>query len=481
MRPSAVVFPSPPARLSVRSSASSSAPSPALTSTLTSTSSPSSSPAPSGTSSVPVPPVLRLLASMLALLMLLVAPPARAATRVQFEVDMREEIRAGRFDPAKDQVGVRGGSAPLNWDRPLMARPDADKEGWWSVGVSFERAPAGNLVAYKFRIERTGQPPDAGWESGANRSVDLMAPELLVSRVFGEPGAPISLSRAGQIDRVGPLASRFVTPREVQVWTPPNYLKEPERRYPVLYLHDGQNVFDAAAAGAEWGVDETAQHLVVTGQIQPLIIVAVSNSPQRTDDYTPTRATVDAVPQGGKAADYARYLIEELKPVIDARYRTRPDARHTAVGGSSFGGLMSLWLAMHRNDVFGAALVVSPSLWWDDEFALRDVARTPLPMGLERPRLWVDMGDAEGRRAIAQLRQLRQQLLNRGWQRSSLNYLEVAGGSHDEASWAARVEPMLRFLDRQAWPATPVATPGRGQDPFPPVMPRTEPLTGGAR
>ncbi len=436
-----------------------------------------------------------------------------AATRVIFEVDMREEIRAGRFDPTQDLVGVRGGGAPLSWNTPILAKRvrdghgalssagvpvsgtstaaaqrgdtaapteresdrDSDREGdrdsIWTVELNFERAPIGGAVPYKFRIERSGQAADAGWEPGQNRMLELVADQVRVTRVFGAPAAPISLSRAGHIDALMPIPTQLVSPRTLQVWLPPGYENEPTRRYPVLYLHDGQNVFDAAAAGAEWSVDETAQRLVVSGQIQPLIIVAVSHSPQRADDYAPTRILANGEAQGGKAAAYARHLIEEIKPAIDARYRTRRDAAHTAVGGSSLGGIMSLWLAMHHSDVFGAALVVSPSLWWDDEFPIRDVARTALPMSQPRPRLWIDMGDGEGATAIRQLRQLRQQLVNRGWDRSSLNYLEARGATHDEASWAARVEGMLRFLDRQAWPAEGATPPAIGQDPFPPSRP----------
>lgn len=407
---------------------------------------------------------------LLALVSALSATQAAAAVRVVFEIDMRDEIAAQRFDPRKDIVGVRGGAAPLSWSRSLIA-PAAGlgRDGWYTAVATFERLPAGGNVPYKFRIERPGVGEgEDGWETGGNRSLELVADQVRVARAFNAPGAPISLSRAGDIERLEPLPGRFVAPRAVQVWLPPTYAQEPQRRYPVLYLHDGQNVFDAAAAGAEWQVDETAQRLVVAGQIQPLIIVAVDNSPQRVDDYTATAMSRDGHTQGGKAADYARYLIEQLKPAIDARYRTQPDAAHTAVGGSSLGGIVSLWLAVHHGDVFGTALVVSPSLWWDNGFPIRDTARTALPASLPRPKLWLDMGTGEGQDVIPQLRKLRSTLLARGWAFADMGYLEAEGATHDEASWAARVEPMLRFVDRQF-----NAKPGVAQqkDPFPPAAP----------
>jgi len=419
------------------------------------------------------PHLVRFVAALLLLIAaMLVAPRAFAATKVVFDIDLREEIAAGRFDPAKDMVGVRGGAAPLSWSRSLIA-PAAGlgRDGWYSVTAVFERVPAGGTVPYKFRVERPGQGEgDAGWETGGNRAIELVSDEVRVTRAFNAPGAPISLSRAGTIERLDPLPAKFVGERAVQVWLPPNYERDTQRRYPVLYLHDGQNVFDAAAAGAEWQVDETAQRLTVDGQIQPMIIVGVNNTSKRMDEYTPTAMSRDGHTQGGQGPAYARYLIEQLKPAIDARYRTMPDAAHTAVGGSSLGGIMSLWLAMHHGDVFGAALVVSPSLWWDDEFPIRDVARTPLPMSVDRPRLWLDMGTNEGPQAITQLRKLRAQLFARGWQRTTLNYVEVAGGTHDEGSWAARVEDMLRFLDRQVWNEQGRKEPAVGQDPYPTVQ-----------
>lgn len=392
------------------------------------------------------------------ILSLLAALPARAAPfQVTFEVDLREQVRSGQFNPATDQLGIRGSQAPLSWQQSLPGRPLAGREGWWTVDVVFPQAPfGGQPVAYKFRIERAGQDGGQGWETGRNRALELVASPLKVARAFDAPAAPISLSRAGQIDVLPPLASRFVSARGIQVWLPPGYERDTQRRYPVLYLHDGQNLFDSAAAGAEWQVDETAQHLVVSGQIQPLIIVGVASNEQRVDDYTPTAGRMDGQTQGGKAPAYARYLIEELKPAIDARYRTQPDAGHTAVGGSSLGGLVSLWLALHHGDTFGAALVVSPSLWWDDQFALRDAGKVPLPAVALRSKLWLDMGTAEGEGNVKALRQLRQVLFNRGWHRGMLNYQEAEGAGHDEAAWAGRVPAMLLFLDRLAWPKTPL-------------------------
>jgi predicted alpha/beta superfamily hydrolase len=191
-------------------------------------------------------------------------------------------------------------------------------------------------------------------------------------------------------------------------------------------------------------VDETAQALVSAAQVQPMIIVGVASTGDRVLDYTPWGATsASGRPPGGGAARYARYLVDELKPLIDRRYRTLPDGAHTAVGGSSLGGLVSMWLVLHEPGTFGAALVVSPSVWWADRALLKAVADTPRPPALPAPRLWLDVGAQESEGMLDGARALRQALQARGW---APHYLEQADGGHDEASWAARLGAMLRFL-----------------------------------
>lgn len=229
------------------------------------------------------------------------------------------------------------------------------------------------------------------------------------------------------------------------VYLPPGYDSDPERRYPVLYLHDGQNLFDAATAfhGNEWQVDETAQRLITEGQIEPLIIVGIHNAgAYRIDEYTPTRD--ESHEAGGKAEQYGLMLVEELKPFIDATYRTRPTAASTGLGGSSLGGLVSLYLALRHPTVFHRLAILSPSVWWDDKFILRRIrassARAP-------QRIWLSVGTGEGEGVAEAARRLRDALVKKGWvPGEDLQYVEVEDGRHEERAWAALVEPMLRFL-----------------------------------
>lgn len=234
------------------------------------------------------------------------------------------------------------------------------------------------------------------------------------------------------------------------VYLPPGYSRFSRTRYPVLYLHDGQNVFDAATsfAGVEWNVDETAQRLIKQNLIEPLIIVAVSNmGEERIHEYAPTEGVIEPhdYPKKrsrGLAGLYGRFLIDELKPFIDWKYRTKPGCEFTGLGGSSLGGLATLAIGIIFHECFTRLLVMSPSVWWDDFSILRLMGfltqKPPL-------KIWLDMGTGEPEWEQAQ--ELRDALIDRGWKLDvDLKYLEVKGAGHNEAAWAARVEPALRFL-----------------------------------
>lgn len=379
------------------------------------------------------------------LLALAAAGPAWAQLSLAFEADLRAEIAAGRFDPARDGVSLRGGLAPLSWQAGLRLQPLG--EGRYGLTVVFAAgAGGGQPLQHKFRIEKPGQGADQGWEPGRNRLALLDGSALRVARVFGAEDAPLPPHWAGTVLEIDPGPARHAPARPVWVWLPPGYEREPARRWPVLYLLDGQNVFDARSAGAEWQVDETAQRLALAGAWAPRIIVGVPSGRDRIHEYTPTPGLIDGRRQGGGGPAFLRYLLDDLKPAIDARFRTKPGRADTALGGSSLGGLFALWAALHQADRFGAALVVSPSVWWDGGFAERDARQAALPAGT-RPRLWLHIGGREGPGAVPAVQRLRDALRERGWGGTDLAYSEVPDAGHDEVSWAARVEDMLKFLD----------------------------------
>ena len=233
--------------------------------------------------------------------------------------------------------------------------------------------------------------------------------------------------------------------RDLLVWLPPGYAAEPDRHYPVLYMHDGQNLFDPETAfqpGEHWRVGETAAELIAAGSLAPLIIVGIYNTgEERIHEYTPT---ADARLGGGLAAAYGRLIVEEVKPLIDRTYRTLPDAAHTGLGGSSLGGLVTLHLGFTHPGVFSRLAVLSPSVWWDRRAILKTVRQARPKPAL---RLWVDMGTAEGRRGLDDARLLKAALVGAGYAEGvDLHYAEFEGATHSETAWAARVGPMLKWL-----------------------------------
>jgi predicted alpha/beta superfamily hydrolase len=233
--------------------------------------------------------------------------------------------------------------------------------------------------------------------------------------------------------------------RRIWVYLPPMYDEDPDRRFPVLYMHDGQNVFDGATAflaGKEWEADEAAERLIEEGRIEPLVIVAVDNGGERrADEYTPTTVPGEG---GGQIDGYARMLVEELKPWVDETFRTRPGREDTGIAGSSYGGIASLWIGLTHSEVFGKIAALSTSALRDEGQMIRFV------QGLsEKPDtlVWTDMGTEEGRRNLHGARRLRDALVEKGWEEGiDLMYVEAEGEPHNEVAWAKRLPEILEFL-----------------------------------
>ncbi|MGC1361461.1 MAG: alpha/beta hydrolase-fold protein [Silvibacterium sp.] len=240
--------------------------------------------------------------------------------------------------------------------------------------------------------------------------------------------------------------SRFLEhDRDISVYVPPGYEEEPHRDFPVLYLHDGQNLFDPRTSfvrGQTWRVAETADVVIEAREVEPLVIVGIANSgEQRLAEYTPVR---DRKLGGGEAGKYGRLITEELMPFIRSNYRTLEGPAHTGLGGSSLGGLATLYLGLKYSKIFGRLAALSPSIWWGKKNIIGYVNEARPAC---RPRIWLDIGDAEGPRALADADLLERRLKARGWRTNiDLHYEHIAGGTHDEAAWAERVGPMLRFL-----------------------------------
>jgi len=221
----------------------------------------------------------------------------------------------------------------------------------------------------------------------------------------------------------------------------PDSADRPRAGWPVLILHDGQNLFEPARAhvpGQYWRVAETAQSLIEAGRIPPLAIAGVDHlGARRIHEFTPTGRRNR---QGGGAADYGRLLLDALLPRLAADFGVRTDFEGVALGGSSLGGLATLAIARQFPGRVGRLLVMSPSVWWDDRVILERLKRVALR---PPPRVWLDIGSQEGTRAITDARALRDRLRT---QTSALRYVEDPDGHHSEAAWGSRFGGALEWL-----------------------------------
>ncbi|WP_290780034.1 alpha/beta hydrolase-fold protein [Arenimonas sp.] len=256
------------------------------------------------------------------------------------------------------------------------------------------------------------------------------------------------------------MPSRHVAARRIDVWLPPSYALQPERRYPVLYLHDGQNLFDGALSygGVDWDIDGVMTREVAAGRVREAIVVGIWNTPSRFQEYMPAKA----VPPGpiasgvagfdtGLAQDlqsdaYLAFLVEELKPRVDARYRTLSGPADTAVMGSSMGGLISLYALAEYPAVFGAAGGVSTH-WPAGDGAVVDwlAQRLPAPGA---HRLYFDFGTVAVDASYAPYQAaMDAHLRQRGYvQGRDFVTRRFEGAAHNEEAWQRRVHEPLQFL-----------------------------------
>lgn len=225
--------------------------------------------------------------------------------------------------------------------------------------------------------------------------------------------------------------------RDVIVWFPPGYEARPTRRYPVLYMHDGRQVFDPATStwGKDWQVDELAQDMILNGELEPFIVVAVDCTDARRDEYSPAK----------KGDDYLRFLIEELKPRVDATWRTDPG--RAAIAGSSMGGLISFYAAWKRPDVYFGAACLSPAFverYGHECFRMVEADRDKLP----NLKLFLSCGGAAGLEAELLDGTLKMADLLRKVKYPETNLVVriESWAEHNEEAWSRMTPHWLRFL-----------------------------------
>jgi enterochelin esterase-like enzyme len=347
------------------------------------------------------------------------------------------------------------------WKADAVAMTGAGRER-----VAQVTAPKGSVLQYKFTLgdwQREALGPSgmvmANFRLEMNKNVEARH-EITDFRKDTIEYVKDSLGSGvkGELIYWMDFQSAIIGPsRHISIWLPPGYDQDKERRYKVLYMSDGQNLFDPRIAntGVDWGVDEAVTALVDEGAIEPVIVVGVWSSAMRGPEYSPWHG----------ANDYARFLIEELMPRVNAEFRTLTSPENTAHMGSSMGGLLSFHLARTRPDVFGACGCVSthfplseamvaqyfplgekPENPDQTPYILKDIASgISIPAGV---RLWFDYGteglDASYAPTHAAVKEA---LIAQGLVEGKDFIMRVYDGAdHNETSWRARMKDPLRFL-----------------------------------
>jgi enterochelin esterase-like enzyme len=287
---------------------------------------------------------------------------------------------------------------------------------------------------------------------------------LLLAVIFGAglvPGCSAGndteyeFNVTGEVIRHAGFLSEHVAARHIDVWLPPGYHENGEKRYPVLYMHDGQNIFDPGLSytGIDWDVDGAMTKLIESGEIRPAIVVGIWNSPDRFGEYMPERAVTAINPAASlypdyspKAEAYLSFLSGELVPFINRTYRTKTGPEDTVIMGSSMGGLISLYALVRYPAIFGSAGCVSTHWPAGDGIVIEWVAGELPEPGLHR--FWFDYG-TEGVDANYEPYQLQMdEVMNasgytRGYDWETRRY---EGAGHNEAAWRARLNDPLKFL-----------------------------------
>ena len=228
--------------------------------------------------------------------------------------------------------------------------------------------------------------------------------------------------------------------RDIDVFLPPSYSRS-KRRYPVVYMQDGQNLADPERAFAgTWELPRAIEELASRG-IEAIFVGIPNMGEARVREYTPF---VDARAGGGDGDSYLAFLERTVKPMVDRRFRTRREREATGVFGSSLGGLISLYAFFRAPETFGFAGAMSPSLWFAGRAMLSYIENDGAPPG----RIYLDAGTEEGAGTVRDARELVAILQVKGFDRDRLQFVVDEGGRHEERHWARRLVPALEFLLR---------------------------------
>ncbi|TPE44853.1 alpha/beta hydrolase-fold protein [Pontibacter mangrovi] len=343
--------------------------------------------------------------------------------------------------PDSAQVYITGNAPELgSWNPGKVKMERLEDDSWQKEIVLHEPM----LLEYKYTLgswereaaDSTGKPLS---NFTVNVESTLQVKNLVTNWRSGGTKKTAAGGVTGQLVYHEQLGKGTVIPaRDLVVWLPPSYAQDKKKHYPVLYLHDGQNLFDpnTSSFGVDWRVDETADSLIRAGAMQPIIIVGINNTEDRMQEYVP----------GEKGTAYMDFVVNTVKPFIDSTYRTKPAAKYTSTGGSSAGGTISFMLAWQHPDVFSKAICMSPAFKIQDIDYVDDVLTYK---GRKKPLyFYIDNGGVELEQQLQPgIDEMLQALRQKGYREGKdYRWVKDEKAKHFESAWGKRMPQALQLL-----------------------------------
>ncbi|MCK6610440.1 MAG: hypothetical protein L6Q78_05305 [Bacteroidia bacterium] len=325
-----------------------------------------------------------------------------------------------------------------NWNPASPQHKFTWVDGFWTLVLP------GSTGTVEFKITRGSWATVEGSSSGGfvpNRSFTYLPNLKLKLQIAGwedqkSGGNSTALARIKKLDMFIP---QLGLTRKIWIYTPSDYDSN-SKSYPVLYLHDAQNVFDNATAFAgEWGVDEALDLREKSGKSTAIVVAIEHGNAERLNEYSPY---VNSRYGGGKGNLYVDFLANTLKPYIDSAYRTQKDLASTGIGGSSMGGLISMYAALKYPSVFGKALIFSPAFWFSDSLFTFAAASSP-NQGLKVAFL---CDDTESDEMVPDMLRMKNLLLGKGIDSANCSYTVKTDGAHSEWFWKREFPAAFEFL-----------------------------------
>jgi predicted alpha/beta superfamily hydrolase len=348
------------------------------------------------------------------------------------------EIRVISALPQNQKVFITGNTSELgNWN-PNQMLLNKLNDSTWSKVFEFRE---GETIEYKFTLGSWEKEAlnEKGQKSG-NNILKISDDTVLVFNItnWGYSQINISGQITGNIRYHKNFKGRSVLPRDIIVWLPPSYDSLPDKYYPVLYMHDGQNIFDplTSSFGVDWQIDEVADSLIGARSIQEIIIIGIYNTEKRGNEYNITNL--------GQA--YVNFIIEELKPFIDSTYKTLPDCKNTTVSGSSSGGLISFIMAWENPDVFSKTACFSPAFKISN---IDYVAPVKKYIGAKKDlKIFIYNGGVGLEEQLQPgIDEMMLVLKEKGFvENQDLLFIKDSSAEHNESAWAKNVYRFLEFF-----------------------------------